>query len=214
MEEGDIQVKANLKRRKNIKKIIAEGSTAFGTMDDWIFGEAVRKKLEMELPAALGDFDFPESRRYVGKGSASYSALMQYLTGCFVAYEAEIARLNGIIRTLKLENAQLKAGEAPNKAASHLSGGTCTTTVGEWSARTLRRQSKAFTDAILKEAGGCDVKAIALAREVLRKLDAEEEGYQKETMVNSAIVLALKNFYVQVIILPYPEPEYRSIIAR
>ena len=162
------------------------------------------------MPAALGDFDFPESRRYVGKGSVPYSALMQYLNGCFVAYEAEIARLNGVIRSLRSENAQLKVGEAPNKAASHLSGSTSTTTFGEWSARTLRRQSKAFTGAILKEAGGCDVKAITLARELLRKLDAKEEGYQKETMVNSAIVLALKNFYVQVIILTHPEPEYSS----
>ena len=87
---------------------------------------------------------------------------------------------------------EVKGWKNPISLASHLSGGTSLTTVGEWSARTLRRQSKAFTDAILKDAGGCDVNAITLTREVLRKLDAEEEGYPKETMVNSAIVLALK----------------------
>jgi hypothetical protein len=206
IDQGTDDKKAALRERKKVKLLISEGSSVFGSMDDWIFGAAVRKRLETELPAALGDFDMPESKRYVGKGSTSYSALMMYLTGCFVAYEAEIARLNAVIRELKAENAQMKVGEAPNKAASQLCGSSSPTTVGEWSARSLRQKPAAFTNAVLKESGGCDLKAIALAREILRKLDAEEDGYQRDTTVNSAIVLALKNFYVQVSTAPSPAP--------
>jgi hypothetical protein len=118
----------------------------FGSMDDWMFGEAARKRLETELPLSLQDFDMPESKRHAGKGSTSCSALMMHLTGCFAAHEAAIARLNAVIRELKSENAHLKAGEAPDKAASQLSGGSSPTTAGKWSSRTLRQKSAAFLE--------------------------------------------------------------------
>jgi hypothetical protein len=60
----------------------------------------------------------------------------------------------------------------------------------------LSRHAKNFTEALLKESNECPVKAIHLAREVVRRLSTGDD-YGKETAVNAAIVRSLKNFYKQ-----------------
>ena len=173
LAEGDLQAKATREDRKRLRGHVKAGTTGFGTMDQHIFQQAVQHRLSTELPQVLDDFEFKEGKIFLGKGC---EALLAYVEDCFVAYEAEIARLNACIRKLKKENLKLKDGEHIGAAAAVTSGGK-SASLPEWRERTLRRQSQAFTVAIREQSGGCDLKAIALAREILRRLDNNDVGW-------------------------------------
>jgi hypothetical protein len=71
----------------------------------------------------LRNFELGGVGAVVGEGSVAHSALMEHLTECFVACEAEIARLNKCVRKLKKKNANLKAGEHVEAAIKESLGG-------------------------------------------------------------------------------------------
>ena len=176
---GVAEAKAMSLAAKKKKTLIVQGSKVFGSLDDLLFRKKVKERLGEELPPFLRDFELDGVGAVVGEGSESYSALMEYMTGCFVAYEAEIARLNKCIAKLKIANLRLKAGEHVSAAVTEQSNGT-TTSLGVWQKRTLSRHSSNFVAALLKESKQCPVKAIALAREVLRPTEIGQLGARGE----------------------------------
>ena len=123
LEHETADAKANALRSKKKKKLVEQGSKVFGSLDDILFQNKVRKRLGEELPAALRNFELDGVGAVVGEGSVAHSALMEHLAECFVAHEAEIARLNKCVRKLKKENASLKAGEHVEAAVKESSGG-------------------------------------------------------------------------------------------
>jgi hypothetical protein len=123
LEHEIAEAKANGLRSKKKTKLAEKGSKVFGSLDDILFRKKVKEQLGEELPAALRNFELDGVGAVVGEGSVAHSALMEYLAECFVAYEAEIARLNKCVRKLKKENASLKAGEHVEAAVKESSGG-------------------------------------------------------------------------------------------
>jgi hypothetical protein len=190
VDQGTDDKKARGRQLKKKKVLISEGSSVFGSMDMFLFGLEAEKRLNTELPDVLSGFDMTRASALLGP---AMSALMEYMTGCFVKYEAEIHRLNITIDRLKRENCALKKGNFASAAASEVSAGR-STTLGAWKERTLRTHSKSFKAAIEKESGNCPLKAIALAAEVLRRLEGPG-NLSKENLVNASIVKTLKDFY-------------------
>jgi hypothetical protein len=175
-------------------------------MDHFLLQGAVTRRLGEDLPELLSDFSLPEGKPLLGRG---LKHVLQYVSGSFVACEAEIERLNALVLKLKRENKKLRAGEHVGAAASIATGGQATT-LAAWKASTLRNATADFETAMLKAPNNCDVKVIALAREVLRRLD-RESGLAHNNLVNAEIVFALKNFYVQVIVASSPHSAYRPL---
>jgi len=167
VDQGTDDKKARGRQLKKKKVLISEGSSVFGSMDMFLFGLEAEKRLNTELPDVLSGFEMKRASALLGP---AMSALMEYMAGCFVKYEAEIHRLNITIDRLKRENCALKKGNFASAAASEVSAGR-STTLGAWKERTLRTHSKSFKAAIEKESGNCPLKAIALAAEVLRRLE-------------------------------------------
>jgi hypothetical protein len=75
--------------------------------------------------------------------------------------------------------------------------------LGEWKERTLRAHSKSFKAAMEKESGNCPLKAIALAAEVLRRLQGPG-NLSKENLVSASIIKSLKDFHSQAPTSPPP----------
>jgi hypothetical protein len=209
LEQSVEDRKATGRERKKVQKLISEGSSALGSMDYYLFAQEAQKRLNTELPDVLSAFEMKRASVLLGP---AMSALMEYMTGCFVKYEVEIHRLNKTIDRLKRENKALRGGSDSHAsaAASEVSEGR-SSTLGEWKERTLRTHSKTFKAAMEKESGNCPVKAIALAAEVLRRLEGPN-NLSKENLVNKSIVTSLKDFYSEVspplITIPPPPPPH------
>ena len=195
--EGRREQKRAADENKRVEALSRKGVPGFGTIKDLHFRRAVAQRLNEEMPAILDDFKVtPGSKEYTGPGSPVFIAIMQYVSGCFIAYEEEIHRLNGVIRKLKRERKKLEEGGAEAAVVKH-TGGKDTTAVG-WKERTLRRHALSIQLAVEKESGGCPVKAITLAREVLRRLGDEQSKTAKGHAVNDAIVASLRKFYAEI----------------
>jgi hypothetical protein len=196
--QGKDDAKRAVAHRKALQVLVKKGKGIFGDMDVYCFKAEVQRRLDHDLPAVLSDFHFKEASNLLG---CAVSALTEYMAACFVAYETEIHRLNAIIVRLKLDNKKLKKkmedGECVSQATSEVSQGR-STTLGEWRAQTLREKSKAFVTAMRLESGNCDLKAITLAAEVLRRLEGPD-NLSKGHLVNASIVESLKEFYTKVI---------------
>jgi hypothetical protein len=206
MEQSVEERKAAGLERKKVKQLIREGAESLGSMDQYLFREAALKKINSDLPTLLSDFELQGAKALLG---SSLEALTDYMATCFADYEAEIDRLNSCVRRLKRENKALRDGDFVAAATKGISEGR-STTLGEWKEWTLRSKSKAMAAAIKKEAKGDDLKAIALAAEVLRRLEKGVDSHTKTSLVNAEIVGGLKLFYATVsymkCVLPPPPP--------
>ena len=192
--EAKLQKKADAFDKKRVYNLAKRGVAGFGNVKDLYFRKSVEARIGEELPAVLDEFVVtPGSKDYAGPGSPVFEAVMEYVKACFAAYEEEIHRLNCVIRKLKKENKKL-AGGVVGAAVATVSRGLHITE-SEWKDRTLRRHAASLQMAVEKESGGCPVKAITLAREVLRRLDGDYGKEQRASVVNEAVVSALRSFY-------------------
>jgi hypothetical protein len=112
------------------------------TTDEYIFEGKVASRLNEDLPLLLKDVRPLEgAEKCTGKGTdCSAVLLMEHAKAPFIAYEMDIARLNGIIRKLCDSNTELQSGHAMSKGVMGASKGN-SKNMGEFSDRHLYRQT-------------------------------------------------------------------------
>jgi hypothetical protein len=114
------------------------------TTGEYIFDGKAASRLSEDLPLLLRDARPLEgAKKYMGKGTDCNAVLMEYAKASFVAYEMEIARLNGITRRPRDPNTKLQSGHATPKGVMEASKGS-SKNIGEFSDRHLPPEGSCF----------------------------------------------------------------------
>jgi hypothetical protein len=114
----------------------------------------VASRLNEDLPLLLKDVRPLEgAEKCIDKGTDCNAVLMEHAKALFIAYEIEIARLNGIIRRLRDSNTKLQSGRTTSKGIMEASKGS-SKNMGEFFDRHLRRQTAAALPVLQKESKG------------------------------------------------------------
>ena len=176
-------------------KLAKSGVHVFGTVSYLLFKKKVAEKMGNEIPELLASFNVKGSEDLATTSfRVILSCIFNYAQAAFIAYEAKIAEQKKIIHMLSSENAKInKRGRVSNPCSVESGDG--------YGLRSLRRHASHVVDVVRMESGGCDMKAIVLAREVLRRIERHADKHLDsglEAMVNKAIVQQLELFYQEV----------------
>ena len=126
--------------------------------------------------------------------------MFSYVEAAFIAYEEEIDRQKKVIaQLLRFKNERLENGQRHSIGAS--SHDNVSIDNSYTSLRSLSRHAACVANVVRTQSGGCDMKALVLAREVLRRLERgadEKLDSGLEARVNKAIVGQLEFFYQEI----------------
>jgi hypothetical protein len=137
---------------------------AFGTVSYLLFKKKIANKMRQLIPHKLSSFAI-EGFDEIGKSAfkAILSCVMSYVEAAFIAYEEEIDRQKKVIVQLRLKNERLQTGEWHH--AVGVSQDKISTDDSDYGLRSLRRHAAYVANVVRTQSGGCDMKAIVLARE-------------------------------------------------
>ena len=148
------------------------------------------------IPSNLSSFAIEGSDEIARTSfQAILSCVFSFVEAAFIEYEEEIDTQKKIIAQLRLKNERLQNGQrhsvgtaSQDKVSRDDSG---------YGRRSLRRHAASVANVVRTQSGGCDMKAIVLAREVLRRLESgadEKLNSGLEARLNKAIVRQLEFF--------------------
>ena len=140
-------------------RVARSGSKVFGPLDLLMFEKKANKRFGDILPEMLEDVDGAEGMLQHCK--PVLDVVFAFVEHCFVEYEKTIDLLQRRIKTLE------RTGSAPIPVLSAKKG---VTQYDAQSRKTLYRHATSVKECIRNHAGQCDVKALTLAREVVRLL--------------------------------------------